>query len=238
MTATNPITPTSIPIPGTPAYWAAQREGVALVDAHAFGDPDPLQELEALRRIAAHGFAARIMAAHRKPVARWIKDLERIAADIAASCADEDDGDDLDLNAPPPGADLCVRGCQPLHGMECGMCGYDGPGVRADAVRTVAEHCCHCRARTYQNPDGICELCGKDAETPDEPAPQPALCFQHCRGGVTTDSQFKLCRDLEHQARSIVAKAEQEGQAAPGIATAVALARTALHRPGAPACRS
>jgi len=173
MTATSPVIPTSIPTPGTPAYWTAQREGFALVDAYAFGDPDPFVELAALRRIAAHGFAARIMAAHRKPVARWIKDLARITADIAASC----DGDDADPDSPPPGADLCIRGCQPLFGTECGMCGYDGPGVWASEVRTVAEYCCHCRARTRQSPDGICELCGKDAEdaedTPTAADPAP-----------------------------------------------------------------
>ncbi len=168
----NTIIPTDIPTPGTPAYWTAQREGVALVDAYAFDDPDPFVHLESLRRIAAHGFAARIMAAHRKPVASWIRELERIVAAIDAAC-----DDDADPDGPPHGSDLCPRGCQILYGMECGMCGYDGPGVWADAVRTVAEHCCHCRARTYQSPDGICELCGKDAEdaadtpTAAEPAP-------------------------------------------------------------------
>ncbi len=37
---------TDIPTPGTPAYWTAQREAVALVDAYAFSDPDPFVELE------------------------------------------------------------------------------------------------------------------------------------------------------------------------------------------------
>jgi len=151
-----------------------------LVDAYVFGDLDPFEELEALRWIAAHGFAARIMAAHRKPVARWIKDLERITAELAASCDGEDD--DADPDGPPPGADFCIRGCQALHGMECGMCGYDGPGVWASEVPTVVEYCCHCRARTYQSRDGICELCGKDADGMPvmadpapcaRPAPQP-----------------------------------------------------------------
>jgi len=172
---TSTIIPTDIPAPGTPAYWAAQREGVALVDAYAFSDPDPFAELDALRRIAAHGFAARIMAAHRKPVASWIRDLERIVAAIDAACFGEDD---TDPDAPPPGDDWCPRGCQPLYGMECGMCGHDGPGVWASEVRTVAEYCCHCRARTYQSRDGICELCGKDAEDAgDTPtAADPAPC--------------------------------------------------------------
>ncbi len=44
------------------------------------------------------------------------------------------------------------------------MCGYDGPGAWASQTDTVAEFCCHCRARTYQDRDGICQACGKDAE--------------------------------------------------------------------------
>ena len=130
-------------------------------------------------------------------------------------------------DAPPHGEDWCQRGCQILYGMECGMCGYDGPGVSIDKVDTVAEYCCHCNARTYQSPEGICTLCGKEAETPDAPAPHPALCFQNCSGAVTTDSQCDLCRDLERQARSIVAAARQEGQAAPVLATAALLTRAA-----------
>ncbi len=175
MISTSTIIPTDIPTPGTPAYWTAQREGVALVDAYAFSDPDPFVELDALRRIAAHGCAARIMAAHRKPVASWITDLERIVAAIDAACFGEDD---TDPDAPPPGDDWCPRGCQPLYGMECGICGHDGPGVWASEVSTVAEHCCHCRARTRQSPDGICELCGKDAEDADDTpaAAGPAPC--------------------------------------------------------------
>jgi len=169
------ITPTSIPVPGTPAYWTAQHEAFALVHAHSFGDADPFVELDALRRIAAHGFAARVMAVHGRPIADWIRSLERITADIAGWCDDEDDSN---LDAPPHGDDWCRRGCQPLYGMECGMCGYDGPGVWASDVATVAEYCCHCRARTYQSRDGICELCGKDAENAgDMPtAADPAPC--------------------------------------------------------------
>jgi len=87
MTSTSNILPTDIPTPGTPAYWATQREGVALVDAYsAIEEPDPSEELERLRRIAAHGFAARIMAAQRKPVASWIMDLERTVAVIDRAC--------------------------------------------------------------------------------------------------------------------------------------------------------
>ncbi len=132
-----------------------------MVDAYAFSDPDPFVHLESLRRIAAHGFAARIMAAHRRPVASWIRELERITAEIAVSCHDDDAADP---DGPPPGFDFCIRGCQPLFRMECGACGYDGPGVWASEVHTVAEYCRHCCARTRQSPDGICELCGKDAE--------------------------------------------------------------------------
>lgn len=34
-----------------------------------------------------------------------------------------------------PGGDWCPKGCQLLHGLgECGMCGYVGNGVSADAV--------------------------------------------------------------------------------------------------------
>ena len=118
---------------------------------------------------------------------------------------DEDD-EDADPDAPPRGQDWCRRGCQVLFGMECGMCGYEGRGVWASQVNTVAEHCCHCNARTYQSPEGICELCGKDAETPNEPAPQPASCFWDC-GPVSQDSQCRLCRDLERHAQGTAPQA-------------------------------
>ena len=188
---------TGIPIPGTPAYWAAQREAVALVTAWQDTVLAPGEELALLRRIAAHGFASRMMAAHGHDVARWIAILER----MPELFGDEDDEtDDADPDAPPHGAHHCPRGCQILYGMECGMCGYEGRGVWASQVDTVAEHCCHCNARTYQSLEGICELCGKDAETPDEPAPQPASCFWDC-GPVSQDTQCRLCRDLEHHAQ-------------------------------------
>jgi len=238
-TMSTPTSPTAIPTPGTPAYWTAQREAVALLDAYKFGASDLWVELDRLHRIAAHGFAARMMAAQGNDLYAIIRELQRMADEIEADddLAENDDAGSVAGLAPE--GTPCANGCQSFRGMECTICGYEGPGVSIGDLDVIAEYCCcHCNARTYQSPDGICELCGKDAGTPNAPAPQPALCFQHCRGGVTTDSQCKLCRDLEHQARSIVAKAEQEGQAAPGLATAVALARTALHRPGAPACRS
>ena len=161
-----------IPIPGTPASakshsdlrGAAQREAVALVRAWQHTELGADDELDLLRRIAAHGLASRMMAAHGANVARWVAILETLRELF----------DDADPDGPPHGADHCPRGCQILYGMECGICGYEGRGVWIDQVESVAEHCCHCNARTYPSPDGICELCGKDAETPDAPAPPPA----------------------------------------------------------------
>jgi len=205
---------TGIPIPGTPAYWAAQREAVALVREWQHTELGADDELALLRRIAAHGFASRMMAAHGANVARWVAILETLRE--VFDDADEDDrgeDEDADPDAPPHGADWCKRGCQILYGMECGICGYEGPGVRVDQVDTVAEHCCHCNARTYQSPECICELCGKDAETPDAPALPPASCFWDC-GPVSPDTQCRLCRDLELHARGGTAQAEHEDQAA------------------------
>jgi len=98
--------PTRIPTPGTPAYWTAQREAFALVHAYSFGEDDPYVELDTLRRIAAHGFAARVMAAHGRPIANWIRSLERITTEPAGWCDDEDDSDP---DAPPSGEDWCRR---------------------------------------------------------------------------------------------------------------------------------
>ncbi len=221
---------TAIPIPGTPAYWTAQREAVALLHAYNFGLPDLFVELDVLRQIAAHGFAARMMAAQGDRLPDLLSNLERIAAAIEA---DDEDADVADPDAPPYGEDFCPRGCQILYGMECGMCGYEGPGVKIGEVDTVAEYCCHCKARTYQSLDSICELCGKHAETPDEAAPQAALCFGEC-GPVSTDTQCALCRNLEHHARSAAAETAPDGLAASGLATAAALARTALTCSGGP----
>jgi len=218
---------TEIPVPGTPAYWAAQREAVALLKAYNFGHPDLLAELGALRQIAAHGFAASMMAAQGNCLPELISGLEQMAEALEA------DDEEEDPDAPPHGAGWCRRGCQILHGMECGICGYDGPGVWAGKVATVAEHCCHCDARTYQSPEGICELCGMDAETPDEPAPQAAVCFGDC-GPVSGDAQCGQCRELERHARSAVDEAGQAGSIAPGLATAAALARAALARSHGP----
>ena len=53
------------------------------------------------------------------------------------------------------------------HLGECGMCNFQGRGVSIDKTISVAEYCCHCNARTYQSHDGVCELCGKDAEGDD-----------------------------------------------------------------------
>lgn len=166
-----------IPVTGIPAYWTAQREAFALIRNWETTVADPEQELVLLRRIAAHGFAARVMAAHGRPVARWISILETLGALFEA--ADGDDADSANPDRPPHGHDWCVHGCQPLYGMECGMCGYDGPGVWAGQTDTVAEYCCHCRARTYQDRDGICQACGRDAEGSEHtatPASPPPCC--------------------------------------------------------------
>ncbi len=85
----------------------------------------------------------------------------------------------------PKGSDWCPRGCQPLHLGECGMCGYEGRGVAIDATDTVAEYCCHCGTRTYQDRTGMCQLCGRDAEAfgPDASKDGPAL--EHALEGVS-----------------------------------------------------
>ena len=205
---------TGIPIPGTPAYWTAQREAVALVREWQHTELGADDELALLRRIAAHGFASRMMAAHGANVARWVTILETLRELF------EDDGDekdDPDPDGPPHGADWCPRSCQILFGMECGMCGYEGRGVWASQVSAVAEYCCHCNARTHQSVDGICELCGKDAETPDAPALLPASCFWDC-GLVSRDSQCGLCRDLERHAQGATLQAGHRNQTAPAAA--------------------
>ncbi len=71
---------TAIPIPGTPASaksrsdlrGAAQREAVTLVQAWQHTELGADDELDLLRRIAAHGLASRMMAAHGADVARWV----------------------------------------------------------------------------------------------------------------------------------------------------------------------
>jgi len=156
---------TGIPIPGTPAYWTAQREAVALVHAWQHTELGADEELDLLRHIAAHGFASRMMAAHGADVARWVAILDTMRELFEDDEKDEDE--DADPDGPPHGQDWCRWGCQILYGMECGMCGYEGRGVWASQVDTVAEHCCHCNARTYQSPEGICELCGRDTEEAD-----------------------------------------------------------------------
>ena len=197
---------TGIPVPGTPAYWAAQREAVALVDCWQNDKLNdrliPVEELALLRCIATHSFATRMMAALGHDVERLTAIVLRTPGLFEGNVDEDDEEEDenADPDAPPHGADHCPRGCQILYGMECGMCGYEGRGVRIDQVETVTEHCCHCDARTYQSPEGICELCGKDAETPDALAPRPASCFWDC-GAVSTDTQCRLCRDLERHAQ-------------------------------------
>ncbi len=167
-----------IPVPGTNAYWAAQREAFALIEAWQTTDPDdPGAELAALRRIAVHSFAASVMNAHGRTLARWIRELEAMEEDRYRTDTATDDGDE-GPETEPKGDDWCPRGCQPLYHLgECGMCGYEGRGVAIDATYTVAEYCCRCGTRTYQDHAGICQLCGHDAETfgPATPADSPAL---------------------------------------------------------------
>ena len=200
-----------IPIPGTPAYWAAQREAVSLVDAWQNDKLVPDEELTLLRRIAAHRLATRMMDALGHDVERLTAIVLRVPGlfeeDIDADGEGEDE--DADPDGPPHGQDWCKRGCQILYSMECGMCGYEGRGVWADQVDTVAEHCCHCNARTYQSTEGTCELCGKDAETPDAPALRPASCFWDY-GPVSTDAQCRLCRDLQHHAQGASVQAVRQ----------------------------
>ncbi len=171
-----PLAP--IPVPGTSAYWAAQREAFALIEAWQTTDPDdPGAELAALRHIAAHPFAAGVMNAHGRTLARWIRELETMEEDRYRTDTVTDDGDN-EPETQPKGHDWCPRGCQPLfHLGECGMCGYEGRGVAIDATDTVAEYCCRCGTRTYQDHAGTCQLCGHDAETvrAATPADGPAL---------------------------------------------------------------
>jgi len=118
---------TEIPVTGTPAYWTVQREALALIRNWEITIADPEEELNLLRCIAAHGFAARVMAAYDRHDAGWISILETLGALFEAK--DGDDADSANPDRPPHGHDWCVHGCQPLYGMECGMCGYDSPGV-------------------------------------------------------------------------------------------------------------
>ncbi len=167
-----------IPVPGTSAYWAAQREAFALIDAWQTTDPDDSgAELAALRRIAAHSFAVGIMHAHGRAFACWIRELEAMEEERHWTDTVTDDRND-EPETEPKGHDWCPRGCQPLYHLgECGMCGYEGRGVAIDATDTVAEYCCHCSTRTYQDRTGMCQLCGRDAEAfgPDAPTDGPAL---------------------------------------------------------------
>lgn len=167
----------SIPTPGSPAYWCAQREAFTLFRAFHEHLDDPKRLLPVLRQIAAHGFARRLLAAHSHDADRLLRSFADHIASWAVGEPDEDGGDPDDgPDEPPSGEDWCPRGCQPLFRMDCGMCGHRGRGVWADAVGTVAEYCCHCRARTHQSRGGICERCGKHAEGDDEspPASPPA----------------------------------------------------------------
>ncbi len=174
----NQTSPMARPVPGAQAYWAAQREAFALIEDWQTTDPDdPWAELAALRRIAAHPFAAGVMHAHGRTFARWIRELEAMEEDRYRKGPAMDD-EDNEPETEPKGHDWCPRGCQPLYHLgECGACGYEGRGVAISATGTVAEYCCHCSARTYQDRDGTCQLCGRDAESfgPAAPTGSPSL---------------------------------------------------------------
>ncbi len=102
------------PVPGTDAYWAAQREAFALIENWQTTDPDdPWAELAALRRIAAHPFAAGVMHAHDRSFALWISELEAME-DERFRCRSDADAEDDQPKTQPKGDDWCPRGCQPL----------------------------------------------------------------------------------------------------------------------------
>ncbi len=153
---------TEIPVPGTPAYWAAQREAVALLKAYNFGHPDLLAELGALRQIAAHGFAASMMAAQGNDLQGIIRALQRMADEIEDDdVAGEDNAGNPD--EPPPGEAWCARGCQVTYGMECGMCGYDGKaGTRPVPSNQACWHPPH-------GPFPFQEACHADPRRPPPP---------------------------------------------------------------------
>lgn len=122
---------TEIPVPGTPAYWAAQREAVALLKAYNFGHPDLFVELGALRHIAAHGFAASMMAAQGDCLADLINGLERMAEALEA-----DDEEDEEDEAAGPAA--CVRpGHPPQPRMAEAQDTRGGPRAAAPACSTL-----------------------------------------------------------------------------------------------------
>ena len=66
---------------GSPAYRQAQREAVALFRAFREHLDDPASLLPVLRRIAAHRFARRLLAAHGHDVDRILRSCE---AEIAS----------------------------------------------------------------------------------------------------------------------------------------------------------
>ena len=88
MTTNNEATP-SIPTVGTPAYWTAQREAFELIARWQETYYDPYPERDLLRAIAAHGFASRVMAAHGRPVTRWLHAVQSEIDQIEADCDDE-----------------------------------------------------------------------------------------------------------------------------------------------------
>lgn len=201
----------TLPTPGTPAYWRAQREAVTLFRAFRDLLDDPELLLPVLREIAAHGSARRMLAAHGHDVDRILRSCEIYAASWEEA-GSYDGGREGSADEPPPGDDWCPRGCQPLYGLgECGMCGYQGRGVWDDAAATVAEYCRHCTARTRQTPDGMCQVCGKDAEGGDMARP----------GGISfTSDGMHVCVEFavsNGRADVTVFAAPADADAAPGM---------------------
>lgn len=201
----------TLPTPGTPAYWRAQREAVTLFRSFRELLDDPELLLPVLHEIAAHGSARRMLAAHGHDVDRILRSCEAYVASWEEP-GGYDGTREGDADEPAAGNDWCPRGCQPLYGLgECGMCGHRGRGVRDDAVSTVAEFCCHCTARTRQTPDGMCQACCKDAEGADEARPGG---ISFTSGGMHVCVEFGVSNGL---AGVTVFAAPADENAAPGM---------------------
>ncbi len=100
------------PVPGTNAYWAAQREAFALIEAWQTTDPDdPGAELAALRRIAAHSFAAGVMNARSAHGAGNFYDTKAAQARQLTSAIGNEDRDE-DRQGVDGTANKAQRACE------------------------------------------------------------------------------------------------------------------------------